>query len=192
MNKKAIIVEGYLASGKSTFALRLSQSLNIPYLLKDTFKMALCKSISISSRTQSSAFSAVTFDGMMYVMERMMETRTPIILEGNFVPAGVKKVDEAREIRRLIDQYDYSSLDFKFMGDTRVLHQRFLEREKTPERGEANKIGTDVPYATFNQWCHSLDDFDIGGQTLRVDTTDFSAVDFNRLIELAEELMSRK
>ncbi len=191
MNKKVIIIEGYLASGKSTFALQLSKSLNIPYLLKDTFKIALCKNISFADRAESRVFSTVTFDGMMYVTERMLETSTPIIIEGNFVPAGVKNVDEAGAIKCLIDKYNYTSLDFKFMGDTRVLHQRFLEREKTAERGEVNKIGMDVPYETFNQWCHNLDDFDIGGETVRVDTTNFSNVNFNTYIKLAKEFMDK-
>ncbi len=191
MNKKIIIVEGYLASGKSTFALWLSKSLKIPYLLKDTFKIALCKNISVADRAESSVFSTVTFDGMMYVAERMLETSTPVIMEGNFVPPGIKKVDEAGAIKRLIDQYGCTSLDFKFRGDTRVLHQRFLEKEKTVERGEVNKIGLDVPYDTFHQWCRNLDGFDIGGETVRVDTTNFSNVNFNTYIELAKEFMDR-
>ncbi len=78
------------------------------------------------------------------------------------------------------------------MGDTRVLHQRFLEREKTAERGEVNKIGMDVPYSTFNQWCHNLDGFDIGGETVRVDTTYFPDVNFNSYINLAKEFMCGK
>lgn len=191
MNKKVIIIEGYLAAGKSSFALRLSQLLNIPYMIKDTFKIALCRNISISGRAESKVYSAVTFDGMMYVMERMLETGTPVILEGNFVPAGIKKVDEAGVIRRLIDKYNYVSLDLKFMGDTQVLYQRFLEREKTAERGDANRIGEDVSYVTFDRWCHDLDDFDIGGETIRVDTTDFSKVDFDTYIESAKKFILR-
>lgn len=189
MNRKIIIIEGYLASGKSTFARRLSKSLNVPYLIKDTFKMALCRSVSVTNRAESSAFSAVTFDGMLYVAERMLETGCPIILEGNFVPAGVKKVDEARAIKDLIDAYRYAALDFKFTGDTRVLHRRFLEREKTAERGEVNKIGEDVPYEAFRQWCHNLDNFDVGAETVGVDTTDFSNVDFETYIRLARKFM---
>ena len=189
MNKKIIVIEGYLASGKSTFALRLSKLLNIPYLIKDTFKIALCRSISVAGRTESRDFSAVTFDGMMYVAERLLETYVPILIEGNFVPAGVKKADEAGTIKHLIEKYDYASLDFKFTGDTRVLYQRFVEREKNAERGEANKIGMDVPYDAFNQWCRDLDAFNIGGKTVQVDTTDFSNVDFNACIKLAKEFM---
>lgn len=189
MNKKIIIIEGYLASGKSTFAKQLSQQINVPYLIKDTFKIALCENIEIPNRTESSRFSTVTFDAMMYVVERMFETGNPIIIEGNFVPAGVKKVDEAGIIRQLINQYGYDSLTFKFTGDTKVLHRRFVEREATLERGQVNKIGSEVSYDDFNQWCHNLDSFDVGGKVAEVDTSDFDLVDFDGYYELAEQFI---
>lgn len=88
---------------------------------------------------------------VLYVTERMLETNTPVIIEGNFVPAGVKKIDEAGAIKHLVTKYNYTSLDFKFMGNTQVLHQRFLQREKTAECGEVNKIGMDVSYDTFTE-----------------------------------------
>ena len=189
MNKKIIIVEGYLASGKSTFAQQLSKHINIPYLIKDTLKIALCESVTIANRDESSIFSAVTFDAMMYVTERMFETGCPIIIVGNFVPAGVKKVDEAGVIRQLIDKYEYSSLVFKFTGDTRVLYKRFVEREETLERGQVNKIGADVSYDVFDGWCHNLDSFDVGGKIIRVDTTDFDSVDFEGYYEIARQFI---
>lgn len=190
LSKKIIIVEGYLASGKSTFALQLSKHINVPYLIKDTFKTALCESITIANRDESSTFSAVTFDAMMYVTERMFETGRPVIIEGNFVPAGVKKVDEAGVIRQLIDNYGYDSLTFKFVGNTQILYKRFIEREETLERGQVNKIGADVSYDEFNGWCHNLDSFDVGGKIVRVDTTDFDSVDFEGYFEAARQFMS--
>lgn len=192
MNKKLIVIEGYLASGKSTFALQLSKSINVPYLIKDTFKIAICKNISIANRNESSLFSAVTFDAMMYVTERMLETGNPLILEGNFVPVGVKKVDEAGVMKQLIEKYEYTPLTFKFTGDTQVLHKRFIEREETIERGQVNKIGYDVPYEVFDTWCHNLDNFDVGGKIVRVNTTDFRTVDFNHYIEAARQFMSEE
>lgn len=56
LKRKVIIIEGYLSSGKSTFALQLSKKLNIPYLVKDTFKKALYKNNSITNREESSFF----------------------------------------------------------------------------------------------------------------------------------------
>lgn len=189
MNKKVIIIEGYLASGKSTFALQLSQYINVPYLIKDTFKIALCKNVSIANKNEKSLFSAVTFDAMMYVMERIFETGNPLIIEGNFVPVGVKKVDEAGVIKQLIDKYEYTPLTFKFTGDTQILYKRFVERENTIERGAVNQIGYDVSWGVFDKWCHNLDNFSVGGKIVQIDTTDFTSVDFTNYLELAKQFM---
>lgn len=189
MNKKLIVVQGYLAAGKSTFARNLSQVIHVPCIVKDTFKMAICRNISIADRSESILYSEVTFDAMMYVAERMFETGSPVMIEGNFVPAGVKRLDEADVIRQLTEKYGYASLTFQFKGDIRVLYRRFTEREKTAERGQANKIGFDLPYGIFEEWCRNLGPFHIGGKTVSVDTTDFSTVDFPRYIEMAREFM---
>lgn len=190
MVKKIIIVEGYLASGKSTFALRLSETVGIPYLIKDTFKSALCKNIEIANRSESSKFSVVTFDAMMYVVERLMETGCPVIIEGNFVPSGVKKIDESGELKRLIDKFGYTPLTYKFKGDTRILHKRFVEREESAERGQANKMGFEVKYEDFDRWCHNLDSFSIGGEVIEIDTSDFTKVDFSKYIKLSENFIN--
>lgn len=189
MDNKIIIIEGYLASGKSTFAELLSETLKVPCLIKDKFKTSLCRSISVGDRKESSRFSAVTFDGMMYVAEQMLKAGIPLILEGNFVPAGVKAVDESEEIRRLIKKYDCGVLTFQFVGDTRILYGRFTEREELPERGQANRIGRAVSYDEFHRWCHNLDPFDVGGKVIRTDTTDFDRVDFTGLINIAGKFL---
>ena len=189
MNKGIIIIEGYLASGKSTFALQLAKAINVPYLIKDTFKIALCESISVANRGDSSRFSTVTFDAMMYVTERMLEAGYPIIIEGNFVPAGVKKTDESMRIKHLICKYGYTSLTFKFMGDTQVLYKRFIEREESPERGQVNTMGFKPSCDDFDKWCHNLDAFNVGGDIVKVDTTDFNAINLNSYAELARQFI---
>ena len=192
MNNKIIIVEGYLASGKSTFALKLSESLKIPYFIKDTFKIALCENISVNDRNESSRFSAVTLDGMMYAIERLFEVGYPVIIEGNFVPEGVKRIYESKIIRGIIKKYSCKSLVFKFSGDTKILHRRFIERERLPERGQVNKMGFEPSYTEFDAWCHNLDKFDVGGKVIKIDTTDFSKVNFERYIEVARLFIDSK
>ena len=189
VNHKVIIIEGYLASGKSTFALALSQALKIPYFIKDTFKIAMCENITVAGRKESSRFSTVTFDAMMYAAERLFEAGYPVILEGNFVPEGVKKIDESSRIRNLIHKYTYEPLVFKFSGNTQVLYRRFLERENSPERGQVNKMEIEPSYAEFDTWCHHFDKFDVGGKVIQIDTTDFSKVHFGIYIEEARLFM---
>jgi len=183
MNGKIIIVEGSLASGKSTFAKQLSKAIKVPCFIKDTFKDALCASISINNREISSSFSAVTFDGIIYAAERLIETNIPIIIEGNFVPAGIKRVDEAGVIKALIDKYACKSLTIKFSGNTKILYKRFLEREKSPERGQANRMFSEISFDDFNRFCSNLSEFDVGGEIIKVDTTNFNEINYKKLIE---------
>ncbi|MCL2280799.1 hypothetical protein FWC31_02850 [Candidatus Saccharibacteria bacterium] len=189
MNKKIIIIGGHFASGKSTFALRLSKELNIPYLTKDTLKSAICTNIPIRSREESKRFSAVAFNVMMYVVERFLETDHPIIIESNFVPHGVKEIDEAGVIKKLIDKYDYQSLTYKFVGDMQILYKRCMEREKLHQHGEANKLWSDFTYDYFERYCHNLDDFHIDGEIITIDTTDFDKVNFDAHIETARQFI---
>jgi len=182
-NKKIIVIAGYLASGKSTFAVWLSKALGVPCFSKDAFKTALTASVPINDRPASSLFSAVTFDAMMYAAERLMEAGYPLIIEGNFVPSGVKKLDEAGVIRALINKYGYGALTYKFTGDTRALYGRFIERDKTPERGQANRMFGGIAQDEFDGYCRNLDAFGVGGEAVAVDTTDFGKVDFDGLIE---------
>ena len=143
-------------------------------MIKDTFKAAICASVPIISREESSRFSAVVFDAMMYAAERILEVGYPIIIEGN---------------KELIDKYNYSALTFKFIGDTQVLHKRFIEREKSPERGEANTMFFEPSHNDFDTWCHNLDEFSVGGKTVIVDTTDFRDVNFESHIETARKFL---
>ena len=189
MNRKIIIVEGYLAAGKSAFTRQLSAFLKIPYFVKDTFKTALCSSIIVNNRGESSLFSAITFDAIMYSAERLIEVGCPVIIEGNFAPMGVKKVDDSAKIRELIDKYCCKALTYKFKGDTQILYKRFIVRNDSPERGNANKEFEELSYQKFYQYCRNLDSFNIGGDIIEIDTTDFSKVDFKSLIDKACEFI---
>lgn len=191
MNKKVIVVQGYLAAGKSTFALALARELGIPYFIKDTFKIAVCQSIPIDSREVSSRFSAVTFDAMMYAAERLMEAGAPFIIEGNFLPAGIKKTDEAGVIRSLVEMYGFRSLTFRFVGNIGVLYERFAAREGSPERGRANMMFTTPALAEFETFCRNMDGFDIGGRVIEIDTTDFKKIDFKEHFRTARTFIKQ-
>jgi len=189
MKPHIIVITGYLAAGKSTFARQLSNVLHVPCIIKDTFKSELSASIEITNREESSRFSAVTFDAMMYVVERLIETGGSIIIEGNFVPYGIKKTDEAGVIKALADKYDCRLLTYKFVGNTRILYERFIKRDILPERGQANMMFYKPSYNEFDIWCHDLDEFSIGGKTIEIDTSYFNSIDFGQYIEMARNFL---
>ncbi len=190
MENKIIVIQGYLAAGKSTFARQLSKTLNLPCFVKDTFKSALCENVLLQNREESSRFSAITFDGLLYIAERMLEVGNPLILEGNFTPAGVKKKNEEGALNSLLRRYCCRALTFRFTGDTQVLYKRFTQRENSPERGKANTMMLSFSQEDFDGWCHNLDGFSLDGEAIEIDTTDFSAVDFERYLAAARQFLN--
>ena len=48
---------------------------------------------------------------------------------------------------------------------------------------------SDISYDEFDRVCHNLDGFYVGGEVVKVDTTDFSTVNFEKYIETARKFL---
>lgn len=185
INKKSIIITGYCAAGKTTFAAKLSQRLGIPYFSKDLVKIALNRSFPVESRASSRQLSAIAFDAIAFNTERLMEVGLPVIVEANFTMkenhGGIK---EGEVLRELIARYGYQSLTYVFLGDLPVLYKRFMARDALPERGTANKMWGEYTFEDYLEDNIHLADFNIGGEIVKIDATDLDAVDFCKYIEI--------
>ena len=186
MNKKIIIIAGYCATGKTTFAANLSQKLGIPYFSKDLIKIALSRSFPVESRADSKRLSAIAFDAMAFTVERFMEVGLPLIIEANFVMRenhnGLKEGDA---LLSLITHYGYRSLTYIFLGDLSTLYKRFSVRDVLPERGVANKMWGEYTFENYTRDNVHLNEFNIGGEIVKIDATDLDAVDFCKHIKVA-------
>ena len=98
---------------------------------------------------------------------------------------------EAGAIKALADKFECRSLTYKFVGDTRILYERFIKRDILPERGQANMMFYEPSYNEFDIWCHNLDNFNIGGKIVEVDTSNFNSVDFEQHIETARKFLAK-
>jgi len=190
MCKKIIIIGGYCATGKTTFAARLSQELGITYFAKDMVKIALNRSFSVNDRADSKRLSAIAFDSMAFAVERHMEVGQPIIIEANFVMrenhGGLREGDALRD---LIDRYGYQSLTYIFVGEMPVLYARFAARDGLPQRGVANKMWDEFGFDDYVAANLHLAEFNIGGDIVKIDATDLDAVDFCEYIWVAKTFM---
>lgn len=187
-NKKIIIVTGFLAAGKTAFSLRLSEALNIPCLNKDIVKGVIGREVVMHDREESKLFSRVTFDLMMHFAESLMRCGYAVIIEGNF-GTGTNR----DEIIKLIEKYHYVPLTYLFTGDMRILHERFVKRDETDERDNANKIGGLLDdYEDFAAAVKPLGEFNVGGRILRVDGSDFSRIDYDGIIHEAAAFLAEQ
>jgi len=190
MNRKIIIIAGYGAAGKTTFAVNLSQTLKIPYFSKDLMKIALNRSFPVENQADSRHLSAIAFDAIAFNAERFMEVGKPLIVEANFVmKENHNSLKEGEALRKLIDHYGYKSLTYVFLGDLKVLYERFMIREVLPERGVANVMWGNYTFENYVKGNVPLGEFNIGGEIVKIDTTDIASVNFNKYIKIAHTFM---
>lgn len=179
-----ILIAGHVAAGKTTFSHKLAEALHIPVFNKDNIKAVLGGYLPVDNRAQSKNLSRATFGLMAHIAENLMKTGVPFIWESNF--AG----DEPETLRFLTDRYAYRSLSFVLVGDLRVIYERFTARENTPMRDPANRAFGDLAdYPSFASAVGPLSDFDAGGEMVRIDTTDFTRVDFKPHIAYARQFL---
>ena len=82
--KKLIVVTGYCATGKSTFARNLAQELKIPCFSKDTLKEAMADGFGENNEHLQNKGSAATTRMMLHIAECCLNVGQACILEANF------------------------------------------------------------------------------------------------------------
>lgn len=193
-----ILVTGIPAAGKSTMAEALAEHLKLPAISKDTIKEFLYDNVGFQSREEKVNLGIASMEIMYYVAEQLMKARQPFILENNF---------ESSEcgIKTLLAKYQYPALTITLTGDYKVIYQRFLERDLSPERHRGHVVNDCYPEKkkrspeelrataiSYENFIHSVekrgfDTFFVEGRRIKVDTTDFSKIDMEKIIIQIEE-----
>jgi predicted kinase len=184
MKNKLIIIAGLPASGKTTFALKLSNILNIPFFNLDSIKSAIGKIIEINNRENSIRLGKSSFFVLMYILESLMKVNKPLIIENSFIQ------DHEEIIKNLLEKYAYETLTFIFKGNLKIIHNRFTEREYSPERDVGNKVfGLWDDFQIFERDMKPFGDFNIGDKIENIVTSDFSNIKFDKYINIAKDFM---
>lgn len=187
MEKKYIIVvTGELAAGKTSFGKKISEELKIPFFSKDEIKEILYDSFNNTNLDyeQKRKMGASSYAVFYYIIEEQMKSGLPLIAESNFVK------ESAPIIKKLLDTYGYKSITIRFEGDLHILHERFLKREYSSERHMglvSNGVFDD--FENFEKTAVKSKEFNINGDEILVDTTDFSKVNFYEIIENIQKYM---
>ena len=178
--KDIIIITGELASGKTSYGKKISSILKIPFFSKDEIKEILYDSFNNNNLIYEDKrkIGANSYNVFYYIIEEQMKVGVPIIVESNFVKESIPI------IKRLLKKYNYRPITIRFEGDLHILHRRFLKREYSNERHNglvAN--GAFDTFENFEKTAQKSKKFKIDDNEILVDTTDFSKVDFDKIIE---------
>ena len=138
MSKLLIIIAGMPASGKTTFANYLSNTLGLPLVCKDRLKEILWERIKYngSIQAESQMYGGVAYDLSFHSCQELMKSTAAILFDTNLgatCPPTLKK---------LVEQYSYKVITVLFDGDVNVIHHRFTERDRTEKRHPGLVSGT--------------------------------------------------
>ncbi len=193
-----ILVTGIPAAGKSTMAKVVSEKLKLPVISKDTIKELLFDNVGFQSRTEKVKLGIASMEIMYYVASQLMKAGQPFILENNF------EYSSEQGMKSLLEKYQYSVLTITLTGDYKVIYQRFLERENSPDRHRGHVVNDCYPEKKENNMktlkaktisyenfvCgiekRGFDAFCVDGKQIKVDITDFSTINMEELFSRIE------
>ncbi len=191
MKMFCILIAGLPAAGKSTMAAELSRRLALPVFAKDDIKEVLFDTLGFTSRAEKVRLGEAAAAILNDCAVRLMKLGKPFMLENNFEDAA------RAPLMSLLEQYGYTGITLVLTGDRRKLYQRFCLRNISPKRHRGHVVNDRYPEAvprtteelraatlSYEDYCRGIDRrgmerFCANGPCLRIDTTEFDAVDMD-------------
>lgn len=176
----------------------ISERLKLPVISKDTIKELLFDHVGFQSRAEKVKLGIASMEIMYYAAGQLMKAGQPFILENNF------EYSSEQGIRSLLEKYQYPALTITLTGDYKVIYQRFLKRENSPDRHRGHVVNDCYPEKKENNpnplkadpvsyenfVCgieqRGFDAFCVDGRQIKVDTTDFSTINMEELFSKIE------
>ena len=170
-----IIVSGPPGAGKTTLASSLSELLGVPLLTKDGIKEALFDSLGWQDRSWSNRLGAASFELLHRLIDAQLKAGIPVIVEANFKGAAAQRIGELLRAHGAFP-VQIACTAREDVLDARV-RERWISGKRHPGHDDEATLTENAPGWSSAQY----EVLPIGGSTYRVDTTDFSKVDFGTL-----------
>lgn len=178
--RRFVLVTGAPASGKTRLARELAERLQLPFFGRDVLKELLFDSLGYSDREWSRKLGGASFDLLYAVARELLRGEQPFILESNFKPQAVEKF-------RVLTEEPIEVFQVLTGATPAVLIERFQHRHESGERHPGHVDDTNVDVfleGIADGWYAPLD---LPGEVLRVDTTDFQAVNYEHIATSVRE-----
>ena len=159
---KLLLIMGDLATGKSTFAEKLSKRYKTSVFYKDSFKETLGDTIGFSNREENLRLSVASAALMRMIFREFCKLDKNLILESNFRRAELEKLHE------IAAEYGYEVLTLSLRADIKLLHKRFLHRLYNENRHAVHACGGFEEYENFEEYIHRQRDLEIPGRVMHL------------------------
>ncbi len=151
-----VIVTGAPGSGKTTIARSLAEELSLPLLAKDDIKEALFDALGTGDREHSRMLGRATYEVLVAVTRRLLDSGVSCILESNFTHA-----DSLRSLApvRIVQIFCTAPVD--------VIVERYSLRSRHPGHLDAEIVPELRERLAAGEW----QPLDLDGKLITLDTS---------------------
>ena len=126
---KLIIINGLPATGKTTIARPLADTLSFPLIEKDTIKEFLFDTIGVGDREWSKMLGRVSSEFLYSLADELLANNKSVIIESAF------ETDFARPvIERFAKKYELEIVEIYCTTEKNIRRQRFIDRNESGKR----------------------------------------------------------
>lgn len=172
-----LVVTGPSCSGTTTLAQRLSRDLSLPAVQRDVLKEALFDTLGSRDRDWSRTLGGASHDLLFAVLDELMRAGCSCIAESNFETGG----RAAFRLKELCDRHEFMPIELLLSADLETLHARYKARLESRHPGHVDHLNLEEQSAKWVSGLHGT--LDLGGESVRVDTTSFGQADYDTLLE---------
>lgn len=123
-----IIIAGMPASGKSTYAKKLSRAIGYPIIEKDNIKEELFDTLGFTCYAEKRQHDVAATAVLLRVADDMLSCGQSLIMVNNF------RDDAKASLEKLINKYDCRCVIVFFGGNSDVFYKRYVERDNAHAR----------------------------------------------------------
>jgi predicted kinase len=173
-----VVVTGPPASGKSSIARELAEALPAPLLAKDPVKEALFDALGTGDAEWSKRLGIATYAVLFPMLEQEVRAGRSCVIEANFDHNEASAQLAAIQLR-----HPFRALQIVCTAPRDVLIDRFESRSGSRHPGHIDdeRLEDVIESIDAGRW-RALE---LDGETIEVDTTDWSTVDVDALVERA-------
>lgn len=194
MDKVLILIAGLPGTGKTYLSNIIRNELGMFYMLsQDDLKEYYCDLYGFHNLKEKQEIEKIAWTKYYEIMEQQMQASSNIISDYPF------SQKQRPKIKQLVEKYSYKVITIRLIADLNVLFERQKMRDLDParhlshivtsykkgdhleNRSEADNLLT---YEEFIKRCttRGYDTFELG-KLYEVDVTDYSKVNYSRLLE---------
>ena len=183
MKNTMILLSGMPATGKTTFAMWLSQKLRAPLVSYDHIlaKLTQMEGKDSGSLKDHPDFRRIPYEFFLFEMEEMMRSSALFIAEYIFSSKMVELLEQ------LSGKYGYQVINIHMNAAAETAYRRFTERNIRD--AESKKMRPAVSLEDFCEATKQNQEFLYGTHLIEVDAEDLSQISYESIYETVQKYM---